>query len=158
MQSRTFLILLLSSLLIACTADNDTNENNTTESDMSTHDHSQHEHGLLDISTFGENTPIPTIKVTASEDPMTGWNIHISTENFLFTPEKVNQENTANEGHAHIYIDGFKFSRVYSQWYHLKQLTPGEHTLRITLNSNDHSLIGYQDKEISASVTLVQKK
>jgi hypothetical protein len=158
MQSRTFLILLLSSLLIACTADNDTQENNATESAMSTHDHSQHEHGLLDISTFGDNTPTPTIEVTVNEDPMVGWNIHITTENFLFTPEKVNQDNIANEGHAHIYVDGFKFSRVYSQWYHLKKLTPGEHTLRITLNSNDHSLIGYQDKEISASVTLVQKK
>jgi hypothetical protein len=152
MQRCIFFILLLSSLLIAC------NENKTETAHTSTNASimAHHEHGLLDISHFGDDILTPVIDLTVNEDAMTGWNIVINTENFLFAPEKVNTENTANEGHAHLYVDGFKFSRIYSQWFHLKALTPGEHTLRITLNYNDHSLVGHQGKEISAIANIIQ--
>ena len=47
------------------------------------------------------------------EDKMDGFNLIISTSNFIFSPQNVNEKNNGNEGHAHIYINGTKF-RQYS--------------------------------------------
>ncbi len=120
------------------------------------HDHSQHDHGQLEVTDFGQNTPLPSVKFSIEEDAMSGWNIHIETHNFHFTPEKINDDAISNEGHAHLYVDDFKMARLYSNWYHLKTLTPGEHTVRISLNANDHSEWSHQGQTISFSQRITQ--
>lgn len=121
------------------------------------HDHSQHVHGDLDVTSFGENTPIPTIDFAIEADSMSGWNIQITTNNFHFAPDKVNAGAAAGEGHAHIYVDGYKMARIYGNWYHLKKLTPGEHTVRVSLNANDHSNWSHNGRVISATQSVIQK-
>ena len=37
--------------------------------------------------------------------------MHLVTENFTFTPEKIDQESEGSEGHAHVYVDGKKIAR-----------------------------------------------
>lgn len=125
-------------------------------STQQTHDHSQHQHAALDIKSFGDKTLVPALDFEITADAISGWNIHITTENFVFSPERINQPATAGEGHAHIFVDGYKFSRLYSPWHHLKNLSPGKHTVTITLNANDHSTWSHQGKAISASKTIVQ--
>ena len=37
----------------------------------------------------------------------------------MFAPENVNQADVDGQGHAHIYVDGEKVSRVYGERFHL---------------------------------------
>ncbi len=153
MNKITIAALLVSSLLIACQQE--------TTGDHHGHHHGDHDHGHhhkpLEVSTLDSSAPIPTINATITQDAMAGWNLHIQTENFVFTPEKVNLENIAGEGHAHLYINGHKLSRIYSEWYHLNDLRPGEYDLMVTLNANDHSPLAHQGKVISTTISIEQK-
>ena len=47
------------------------------------------------------------------------------------TPPCDGTEHVDGEGHTHLYIDGEKITRVYSNWYYLGKLEPGEHTIRV---------------------------
>ena len=90
--------------------------------------------------TIEANTPYPTLNVKLMKDTKDGYNLIIQTTNFKFAPEKVNQANNGNEGHAHIYINDVKY-RQYSPYFHLSNnlLKKGENEIKVTLNSNDHS-------------------
>ena len=91
-----------------------------------------HEHGGT-VETSGM-----AVAVTAEVDPIDGINVHIAPTGFVFAPERVNQADVEGEGHAHIYVDGEKVSRVYGERFHLKGVAPGEHEIRVTLNANSH--------------------
>ena len=83
---------------------------------------------------------VPTVSFTLTKDSANdGWNLHILTTNFAFTPENENGKPVPNEGHAHLYIDG-ALSVVYGPWYHIDSLSPGTHTVTVSLNANDHSI------------------
>ncbi|WP_086930270.1 hypothetical protein [Agarilytica rhodophyticola] len=118
------------------------------------HDHEHmktHSHNDVDISNWSH---IPSVSLKAYPDPVSGWNINISTENFTFTPEMSGQENHNNEGHAHIYFDGRKVSRLYGNWFHLDKVIKGEHHISVTLNTNDHSNLLYHGKTIGDSIKI----
>ena len=103
----------------------------TSEEDSTTHT-AMHE-------TFEvEATVAPSVKVLADADEVGGWNISLVTENFEFTPQDVNGEDIVGTGHAHLYVDGEKIGRLYSNHYHLPPLGDGDHEIRVTLNTNGH--------------------
>ena len=87
---------------------------------------------------------------------MVGWNIHVTTKNFRFSPENINKEPIEGEGHAHLYVDGKKISRLYNAWFHLSNLSPGSHTLRVTLNANNHAELVLNGKNIEYSKEVIQ--
>ncbi|MEM8878855.1 MAG: hypothetical protein AAGD23_13440 [Pseudomonadota bacterium] len=101
-------------------------------------------------------TNAPSVSVRVERDEEIGWNVFVTVENFRFTPEQVNQKGVANEGHAHIYLNGFKLARLYGNAYHLSELPPGEHTVTVTLNSNDHGDFTLDGEIIAASAKIVQ--
>lgn len=154
---RSFIFISVIVFLTACQS----NEKETSQAKPAktepSHDHSQHNHGNTEARSFGKNTPIPSVQLSIKKDTMGGWNIHIETDNFRFAPENVNTDNVPNEGHAHIYVDGFKMARVYSHWFHLKTLTPGQHDITISLNANDHSQWVNQGQAISTTQTITQQ-
>lgn len=117
-----------------------------------------HKHSNLEVTSFGEHIAPPSLQLEVSKDSMDGWNIHIVTQNFEFAPEKANQAAVPGEGHAHIYVDNYKFARVYGPWYHLKTLTPGEHEIKVTLNAHDHSTWSHRGQAISTTVIIEQHK
>lgn len=109
-----------------------------------------HTHPKYEITA----TDAPTIKLEAKEDSKSGWNVHIKTTKFRFAPEDVNGAKQDGVGHAHLYVDGRKVARVYSPWFHLTIKQPGEHTIRATLNTNDHADYAIDGKVIEDSVTI----
>lgn len=115
--------------------------------------HSEHEphHQNLEIP---EGQPIPEIKLIVHPDSMKGWNLEIQVTNFSFAPERANSTSSTKEGHAHLYIDGKKITRLYGQWYHLPSLEPGKHEITVTLNSNRHETLVYKGKPISATAII----
>jgi hypothetical protein len=119
----------------------------------------------IDLSMAGMHThdqrnvpadEAPSVSLEVEEDPMMKghYNLQIQTENFTFAPESVSTEHQMGEGHAHIFVDDTKISRSYSNYYHLKRLKPGEHTIMVTLNTNEHEEYAVNGDTISDSVTV----
>jgi len=54
-----------------------------------------------------------------------------------------------SEGHAHLYIDGKKVTRLYGEWYHIPSLSPGTHKITVTLNANSHEDLMVKGKVVS---------
>ena len=96
-----------------------------------------HGDGGHNASTIEAVTTI-SVALNVTADPISGANVQILTEGFTFAPGNVNGAHVEGEGHAHIYVDDVKISRVYAPWYHLGSLTLGEHEIRVTLNANSH--------------------
>lgn len=80
------------------------------------------------------------------------YNIQLTTRNFTFTPQLVDQAPVAGEGHAHLYINGEKIARLYGEWYHLPGLPEAAETVSVTLYANDHSAFAVDGSPVSASV------
>ena len=106
----------------------------------------QHHHQKLEISA---NQAPPTIDLVVHPDQVQGWNLELKVTNFEFTPTQVNATSTAAEGHAHLYINGKKATRLYGNWHYLADLPPGANTLEVTLNSNGHESLVYRGQPIS---------
>lgn len=96
------------------------------------HDHSSHEHGPVD-------SPGMSVDLNVEADAVSGVNVQIIPTGFTFTPANVNQDHIDGEGHAHIYVNGVKHGRVYTEWNHLGKLEPGEYNIAVTLNANTHA-------------------
>ena len=96
----------------------------------------------------------PTLDFRVVEDAASGWNLHIVTTGFRFTRESVNGPHRAGEGHAHVYVDGKKVARIYGPRFHLGALPPGEVTLSVTLNANDHSALAVAGRPLKAEKTI----
>ncbi len=109
--------------------------------------HSLMDHGYIDISY---DSIIPELeKVEIFKDQMSGWNLHLETKKFKFTPENASSKHVPGCGHAHLMINGNKVARIYSNWYHIPQLDSPIEELEITLNSNSHSIMIVNEKPIS---------
>ncbi len=92
--------------------------------------------------------PIPTVDLVVHPDAVRGRNLEFKVTNFKFAPERVNQASNAAEGHAHLYIDGEKITRIYGPWYYLDTLEPGQHEITVVLNANGHETLVHQDQPI----------
>jgi len=116
--------------------------------------HSHHHHSQLDVSNLVNK---PKVELKVIKDSVSGWNVYAKTTNFRFAPENVNSKQVIGEGHAHLYVDGKKITRLYSQWYHLNSLSKGAHIVKVSLNANDHAELVLGKETVSASVTIIQK-
>ena len=82
------------------------------------------------------------------------FNIQLQTSKFTFTPQNIDMAPVIGEGHAHLYVDGVKIARLYSEWHHLPTLPPDAETLTVALYANNHQGFAVNGKLISASVRL----
>lgn len=111
-----------------------------------------HAHALMNV----EAATAPRITdLLLVEDAMSGVNLYLFTENFVFAPEQVNQSHSPGRGHAHIYVDGVKLGRLYGHAYHLAGLAQGQHRIEVTLNANDHSEYAVNGEKIAVSRTII---
>ena len=105
-----------------------------------------------------QNESTPTLEIEVKEDSKSGWNLHIKTTNFKFTPDKVNAKHVPGEGHAHLYINGKKKARIYSNWHHIGKLEKGLYEFAVTLNTNTHEEMIVNNNTIRATVTIKQEE
>ncbi|OWY66543.1 hypothetical protein B7486_36350 [cyanobacterium TDX16] len=105
-------------------------------------------HQMMEISA-GE--PIPSVKLVLHPDTMRGYNLEVQTTNFKFAPENVNKAAKSGEGHAHLYVNDKKITRLYSSWYYLDNLKPGKYKIRVSLNANNHQVLAHKGKMIEAT-------
>jgi len=100
--------------------------------------------------------PVPTIAFTITKDTMDGYDVHVTTTNFTFTPDQLNLAPVAGDGHVHLYIDN-KLIVMLAPWFHIDTLAPGTHTIRVSLNNNDHSVYTVNGNPIQAEQTITVK-
>ena len=127
------------------------------------HDHASHDHSDQGDATGGHahdtlidlpsGSDAPSVDMALHSEPG-GRNLQILTENFRFSPERVNDAHVDGEGHAHVYIDGIKIARIYGPWFHIGALPENAKTLTVTLNSNDHSNLSVGGVPLSVSCSL----
>lgn len=125
------------------------------ESEMGSEHAGHHTH---DQRAVAVGTPVPTVAISVEPDAKSGYNLQISTEHFTFEPAAVNGAVVEGEGHAHVYVNGVKISRVYGEWFHLEAtlFEVGENDVRVTLNAHDHSDWAVDGVPITSSVTVVR--
>jgi hypothetical protein len=97
---------------------------------------------------------VPSVRLVIHPDAHQGWNLEIETTNFQFAPEHINQSSQIHEGHAHLYLDGVKLTRLYGNWFYLNPLEPGTHEITVTLNTNTHETLAVNGEPIQATVLL----
>lgn len=114
--------------------------------------HTGHDHGK--ILSLPAGPTAPTLDFELLKDAVGGWNLHIKTTHFDFSPETVNAANEAGRGHAHIYVNGKKLARVYGSWFHIAKLPDGPYKLNVTLNANDHGTLAVAGKPLSVTKTI----
>lgn len=122
---------------------------NADELTQAGHGHGGTHHGSLEIP---EGQPIPELTLTVEPDTMRGWNLQLDVANFEFAPERVNQASVVTEGHAHLFINDEKITRLYGPWYYIPSLPVGEHELRVELNGNGHETLTSEGQPIEATV------
>ncbi|NEQ86348.1 MAG: hypothetical protein F6K26_41645 [Moorea sp. SIO2I5] len=105
-----------------------------------------HHHGTMEIPS---GQPVPDVDLVVYQDPMTGWNLEIKVSNFQFSPQNASKGHQPGEGHGHLYINGKKINRIYSNWYHIGKLEPGRNEIKVTLNSNNHQDLVHNGEMIS---------
>ncbi|MEL7083097.1 MAG: hypothetical protein AAF268_09505 [Cyanobacteria bacterium P01_A01_bin.3] len=123
---------------------------NGTSHDGMSHD-GNHVHPQVEVSA---DLPVPAVVLAAYQDAVNGWNLQLQLENFELAPATVNEAGPQNEGHAHLYINGEKVTRLYSDWYYLGELDPGENEIVVTLNTNIHEDLTVNGEVISASTVV----
>lgn len=96
------------------------------------------EHGHADALEVDPNDPIPTVAIDVSETDVAGtYQLTVALTDFTVTPDAVDTEPVANEGHMHLLVDGAKVDRFYETTRDF-ELEPGEHIVEVELNGNDH--------------------
>jgi len=128
----------------------DMDMSNMTPEEMAAMGHNHDE--LVEITV-----DVPTIELTVSADPKSGYNAEIRTTNFNFRPENASTDHVDNEGHAHIYVNEVKINRVYGNWYYLGPELfpePGTYTVRAELSTNDHHTYGFEGAKIDKSISI----
>ena len=83
------------------------------------------------------------------------WNIFLNIKGLIFSPENVGRKHVAGQGHAHVFVDGRKHGRIYSNWYHLGPVNI-DSEITVTLNSNNHKVFFRNGKPVQASHKLTK--
>ena len=116
-------------------------------------DHEAHDHDHGSPVDF-EGADIPTLDVSVEPDPAGGINITVDTTNFVVAPEAASTTHVEGEGHFHLYVDGTKVQRFYSEAIYFAGVTEGEVTVMVELSANDHRTYAVDGEPIVAMVTV----
>ena len=96
--------------------------------------------------------PIPGVQIVeAKRDMMGAYSVRIETNNFVFTPDRVDEASVPNEGHAHVYVNNKKVGREYAEWIYVPASffsEAGPNRITVTLNANTHGEWTYLNNPI----------
>jgi hypothetical protein len=148
MRSSSFAVTLVAAVLFAVPALAAGTGHSHRSSDAS----HAHKHGKMREAKGAA----PGVFLKAFPDTGDGYNLHLLTEGFRFSPEHTGTATDDVEGHAHIYVNGVKKSRIYGPWFHLPSgwLAEGENIVRVTLNDNEHNHWAVHGEPVAAELVL----
>jgi hypothetical protein len=97
---------------------------------------------------------VPRLALTATPDPMGGFNLRVRMANFRLAPEHTGDAPVPGEGHLHLYVDGAKRTRLYGTWFYLDGLGPGDHALRVEAVANNHAAYHHDGEPVFATTAV----
>lgn len=116
------------------------------------HEPEEHQHGAQTVEAQSEMS----FNIRVEPDTIKGANLFLANiKGFAFTPENVDGDHVAGEGHAHVYVNGVKVGRLYGDAMKLEQMAEGENAVRVALNSNDHAEYTWNGKTVEATAVIV---
>ena len=113
----------------------------------------EHSHDHSGNSAVELAKPV-NLELASEVDPAGGLHIRISAENWQWAPEEVNQPSRPGVGHAHIYANGEKLSRVYGPYHYVPDLPPGVHQIKIDLNDNQHNALTVNGAPLETTIAV----
>ncbi|MFE5511579.1 hypothetical protein ACFQ9J_13300 [Streptomyces sp. NPDC056529] len=93
----------------------------------------------------------PTVRAEVRPDSEGGWNVHLTVERFLFTPESTGGAAVPGRGHARLLVDGRETGRLYGPWGHVPA---GARTLTVRLHADDHTVWAAGGTPVQTAVPL----
>ncbi len=111
------------------------------------------DHGSMDHGPAESAVPV-SLDIAAQVSEGGGVHVPIEVDGWRWAPEEVNGPNSDGAGHAHIYADGVKLSRVYGDYHYIQGLEPGVREIKVSLNSNDHSELTWQGSKLESVVSV----
>ena len=97
-----------------------------------------HGHHTGENSREWDGLMLPELALEVVPDPASGWNLHFGYEHFSLNPRQASRAHQAGEGHAHIYLNGSKLTRLYGNAFHIPSLPEGDVEISVSLSANDH--------------------
>jgi hypothetical protein len=86
-------------------------------------------------------------------DPAGGVNIGVTTSNFTIAARNASTAHVEGEGHFHLWVDGIKTTRFYTDWLHVSGVVEGTVELMVELSANDHRPYALDGEPIAHAVT-----
>ncbi len=115
----------------------------------------EHHHQKIEVPTH-VNTP--QLEMALYPDSLSGYNLHLQSVNYrLEPPENADSKVTSSiNGHAHLFINGKKVSRLYGPYTHINGdlLKTGVNNITVTLNSHDHDTWTVKGEPLTATITI----
>lgn len=111
------------------------------------HSHKAHKHTPYEIKS---DESLPEVSIDVQKDPKSGWNLKVMTQNFKFSGKNASLEHVSGQGHAHLYIDNKKVTRLYASWFYIPEMEKGERVIKVSLNTNDHKTYSKNGKLVEA--------
>ncbi|MEM7376804.1 MAG: copper chaperone PCu(A)C [Pseudomonadota bacterium] len=100
--------------------------------------------------------PAPVVALNPVLDNATGqWRVSAAVDNFVFDTERVDAEHVPGAGHGHLYLNGVKLGRYFGGEMRIGVLPPGEHTVRLDLNTNLHQPYAVDGESVSGQTRIV---
>ncbi|MCA0873004.1 copper chaperone PCu(A)C [Seohaeicola saemankumensis] len=109
--------------------------------------------GIGDICLVGDGEPAPEISLAVRQDG-DGWQVTVETVDFSFEKDMADGPHVPGTGHGHLYLNGLKLQRLYSDTALIGALPQGTHTLTVTLNTNDHRAYVVGDRPVTAEAVI----
>lgn len=123
------------------------------------HSNMKMDHKQVEIST---DVLTPQIEISLIQDTMSGFNLHIELKNYrIESPiHKDKPINNIINGHAHLFVNGKKVTRLYGLDTYISGdlLNEGVNSIAVTLNSHEHDTWTYKGRPITSSVTIDSRK
>ncbi|MEM9319153.1 MAG: hypothetical protein AAGA70_09115 [Pseudomonadota bacterium] len=95
------------------------------------------DHDMAGMNHDGD-TMAPTLSMQVIQGDAGDWIVSVETTHFSFAPEVEEPVHVPGEGHGHLYLNGLKLQRVYSETTVIGALPLGQYTVEVTLNTNAH--------------------
>lgn len=99
----------------------------------------------------------PVLALNVQPEPK-GWSLALDLRNLTLTARGADGPHKPGAGHGHLYLNGLKLQRMYEPSAFIGALPPGPHTIRVTLNTNDHRPFAVNGEPIEATAKIVQPK
>ncbi len=79
----------------------DASQHGGAEMDHSAMGHGSEDHAMMhDTPLEISSADAPKLNIMVMPDPMTGYNLHVMTESFTFSPQNASLDHVAGEGHV----------------------------------------------------------